>query len=327
DADLGEITVGEIPSGESGFSDGQGVKITTARGQVELLLFPSLEVGESMILMRASVRSTGPGASVGLAALDGSMDGSIATNIPANSRIFQDGYHLMALVYNPPGTSVIPVFQVANLTGFGNVTVYLDNLEVYVLPEDGCVSNEMLWSAEYDSDAGTCAPDLVQMSEINSIEEFAEYPGGFIDADPGQLVVGEIPLGEGGFSDGQGAKITVARGQVELLLFPSLEVGEDTIFMRASVRSTGAGASVGFAALDGSMDGSIATNIPANSRIFQDEYDRMVLIYDPPETTVIPVFQVANLAGFGNVTVYLDNLEIYVLPEGGCVSNSVLYGD
>lgn len=78
--------------------------------------------------------------------------------------------------------------------------------------------------------------------------------------------------------------------------------------------------------MDEVLYGSIAINIPANSRIFQNQYHRMVLVYDPPGTTVAPVFQVANLAGLGSVSVYLDNLEIYVLPEEGCVSNRMLYG-
>ncbi|HPO10252.1 MAG TPA: hypothetical protein PLZ55_16380 [bacterium] len=79
------------------------------------------------------------------AALDGSMDGSTATNIPANSGIFADGYHRMVLLYEPPGESIVPVVQVANLPGTENVLIYLDNLEVYLLPKEGCVPNGLLY--------------------------------------------------------------------------------------------------------------------------------------------------------------------------------------
>ncbi len=39
------------------------------------------------------------------------------------------------------------------------------------------------------------------------------------------------------------------------------------------------------------------------------------------------MFQVANLPGTENVLIYLDNLEIYLLPQEGCVPNGLLYGE
>ncbi|MFH1740451.1 MAG: protease inhibitor I42 family protein [bacterium] len=162
--------------------------------------------------------------------------------------------------------------------------------------------------------------------QLDSAQEFAEFPGGFGNALPGAVFVGGIPVGEG-FTDGQGAQIITAPGQVELLVFPTLDVGEDMVLIRVSVQSTGGGAAVALAALDGSMDGSIATNIPANSAVFLDEYDRMVLVYDPPGTTIMPVVQVANQPGQQDVSVYLDNLEIYLLPRDVSIPSNLLYGE
>jgi len=116
-------------------------------------------------------------------------------------------------------------------------------------------------------------------------------------------------------------------GQLELLVFPTLDIGENVALIRLSVYSIGSGAAVGLGALDGSSDGSIATNIPANSGIFEDGYHRMVLLYDPPGNTIVPLFQVANLPGTENVLIYVDNLEIFLLPKEGCVPNSLLYGE
>ncbi|HPO09400.1 MAG TPA: hypothetical protein PLZ55_12080, partial [bacterium] len=137
-------SVGEIPEGSEGFTDGQGATISTNPGQLELLVFPTLDIGENAALIRLSVQSIGAGAAIGLGALDGSNDGSIATNIPANSGVFEDGYHRLVLLYDPPGNSIVPVVQVANLPGTENVLVYLDNLEIYLIPADANVPGRLL---------------------------------------------------------------------------------------------------------------------------------------------------------------------------------------
>ena len=162
---------------------------------------------------------------------------------------------------------------------------------------------------------------------MDSADEFTRYPGGFDGNPPGSVAVGAIPPGGPMMTDGNGVTIITAPGQLELLLFPTLDIGDNLVFMRASVQSVGKKAVIALAVLDGSMDGSIATNIPANSAIFEGGYDRMVLLYDPPGSTIIPVIQVSNLTGEENVLVYLDNLEIYLLPKEGSVPNALLHGD
>lgn len=137
-------------------------------------------------------------------------------------------------------------------------------------------------------------------------------------------MLGSIPP-EPPYSDGQAATVFAGPGGVELLMFPSLHVGENAALIRVCVQSVGAGASVGLAALDGTMDGSIATVIPANSGIYQGRYHRMVLLYDPPGTTIAAVLQVANLPGQEIAMVYFDNLEVYLLPRGEVIPTDLLY--
>lgn len=130
----GTAEFGTIPGPEEGFTDGTGITITVDPGEVQLILFPAVEVGNMLVMISASVQSTAPGASLALAGLDSSMDGSIATNIPANSDIYMESYHRMILGFNPKGPNVMPVFQVANLAGTDPVQVYLDNIEVFTAP-------------------------------------------------------------------------------------------------------------------------------------------------------------------------------------------------
>jgi len=151
--------------------------------------------------------------------------------------------------------------------------------------------------------------------EFDALDEFSEFPGGFDGYAPGTVEIGVLPGPNGDFTDGTGARVTTGPDAVELLLFPSLEVGDDIVLMRMSVQASAAGAHVALAVLDGSMDGSIATNIPANSQIFMESWDRMLLLYDTPGTSIIPVVQVANLGNTVPVQVNLDNLEIYRIPR------------
>ncbi|MGI6456260.1 MAG: Kelch repeat-containing protein [bacterium] len=151
-------------------------------------------------------------------------------------------------------------------------------------------------------------------STLDFMDEFTRLPGGFGGLPPGNLTVGEIPA-KWGYSDGKGVTVTVQPGQVEMLYFPQLNVGENIALLRVSLQADAAGAAIGLAALDGSQDGSVATNIPANSDIFMGDYHRNVLIYDPPSDVLSPIVQVSNLGNSVPVTVYIDNLELYLLPR------------
>jgi len=100
-----------------------------------------------------------------------------------------------------------------------------------------------------------------------------------------------------------------------LLLLPTLEVGDHMVIMRVSVKASGAGSQIALAAMDGSWDGSIATFVPANSANYMDEYKRMVLVMDPPGTTIMPILQVFNNQGHVAEQVFFDRLELYLVPK------------
>jgi len=166
---------------------------------------------------------------------------------------------------------------------------------------------------------------------LESMDEFTEHPGGFGDAPAGDVRIGSIPEDPDGLSDGHGALITVCNGQVELLMFPALDVGDNAVLIRAFVRSTSRGAEIALAGLDGSMDGSIGTNVCADSGVYGNEYHRMVLLYDPHGTTVSPIIQVASVPDRQPtstlfVTVYVDNVEVFLISNDASVPGYLFVG-
>lgn len=149
---------------------------------------------------------------------------------------------------------------------------------------------------------------------LDSADEFTRISGGFDGYAAGKVEMGAIPE-TNGFSDGQGATITVAKNQVELLLFPTMDVGDNMVLLRAAVQSDNTGAAISLAGLDGSMDGSIGTNQSADSAMYMDKYNRMIVTYDPPGNTYTPLIQVANFGNLLPVSVNVDTIEIFLLPK------------
>lgn len=174
----------------------------------------------------------------------------------------------------------------------------------------------------------TPIPNLepIKKYKIDAETEFTRLSGGFIEppAQGGDVFIGEIPREDSDRTDGHGAMIITSPGELELLMFPTIEVGDNVVLIRVFVHSSGGDATIALACLDGSMDGSIATNIPANSHIFQDRYHRMFVLFDPPGNSVTPVFQVSNLNGDQTLVVYMDNLEIYSLPKGVGIPSNII---
>ena len=156
-------------------------------------------------------------------------------------------------------------------------------------------------------------PELTAF-DCNSAEQITAVPGGFNSYPEGISEIGALPDADGLLTDGTGLVVTCKPGSVQLVMLPTVEVGERIVLISATVRTTAAGASVGLAGIDASMDGSIATNIPANSDIYMGEYKRILLGFSPKGTSITPAFQLANLAGETTVTAYLDNVEIFTAP-------------
>ncbi len=140
--------IGPIPSDNAyeGATNGRGLSVTVKPGEGATFWGPYQTIEQKVpLLIRVNARATGPGASVALAALDGSFDGSIATLIPADSASLTGAYKRMAIVYKPPTNTIVPLLQVvANGSVTDPVTVYLDNLEIIPLPPGTLIPSEAL---------------------------------------------------------------------------------------------------------------------------------------------------------------------------------------
>ena len=143
-APAGSVTLGEIPWQMSDYTDGFGAIITTGPGEVEILQFPEIDAGDSMVLIQISIYSDRE-TSVTLAAIDGAMDGSHIANTPAYTALNPNQYNRLSITYDPPGSTVIPILQTANPTGFDTAKTYIDNLKIYLLPKTALIPVSLLY--------------------------------------------------------------------------------------------------------------------------------------------------------------------------------------
>ncbi len=162
---------------------------------------------------------------------------------------------------------------------------------------------------------------------FNSVNEFGREPGGFGSLPEGMTTVGPIPGNPTDSSNGFGGIITTAPGQVELLTFPQVEVEDELIAVRLTVRTTAPNATLTLAVIDSAGDGTLSLNTQVDSGQHVDNFSRMVALIQPKSRRVFPVFQVANIPGSQTVTTYIDELEIFVLPKDSNVRNSFLAGE
>jgi pre-peptidase len=321
----GSVSVGLLPANINEITDGKGATLSVAPGEVMLLQFPQVETGGGLILVRALVASNGPGASVALGALNGSLDGSIATNFPADSNVLFNRYEWMTLVYEAPADTVIPVFQLANTQGEQAVDLYLDNIEIYQIPKGVSIPSWLLGASASQEAAPSFPPLPAQTFNLLSAGEYNEQPGGFLQSPAGSVSVGDIPVPESIISDGIGATLDVAAGEVELLLFPTIETEDDLVLIRARIKSSGSGASIAVVGVDGSFDGSLASHIDMDSGLYENNYQWLTFTYYPPSGTVAPIVQLAGGAETSGVSVYLDTLEVYRFPKNCPIPTVLLY--
>lgn len=131
---LGTALLTSIPTDTSfpGATNGTGLKVNLQPGQAIMIWNPSpIAVSDqSPLLFRVTARSSGPGAAVALAALDGSFNGSVATNQSTDSAILSTGYKRLTMLYKPPSNQVVPILQVT-ATGNQTVEIVFDNFEIY----------------------------------------------------------------------------------------------------------------------------------------------------------------------------------------------------
>ena len=132
----GSVSFGPVPTDNvfEGATDGTGMSMTVAPGEVALVYGSAIEA-DSPVLLSVAVRSTGGGVQIALAAMDASGDGSSGVQLANDSSLYSEKWQILTMVHNPPGDSFYPIVQAANLAGTEPVTIYFDNLEVYALAE------------------------------------------------------------------------------------------------------------------------------------------------------------------------------------------------
>ncbi|MFB3786329.1 MAG: formylglycine-generating enzyme family protein [bacterium] len=124
--------------------DQQGLAVTVKPNEVAFLhTISAVDTLGGPAMLRMTVRASAPEASVALAALRGDLnggngvDGSIATHIPATAADFVNMERRIVLLYEPDnGHFMTPVIQVAATGLAGEVTVYIDKLEILKLDEE-----------------------------------------------------------------------------------------------------------------------------------------------------------------------------------------------
>lgn len=319
-------------------SDKKGLVINVQPGQVTFIFSQaSFNTEGHPVLLRMSVRSDSPGAQVALVALKGGMssgtvDGSIATHIPASAASMMTQERQMTLLYEPDGLNTInPAIQVASSSPTDPATILIDRLEIYkVRPTsafpialfDKNADMNPITVAEVSPPA---APAVVYEFDQATLQanNWKEIPGGFLGATagfilPSGLTGSQIPSSV----DKKGLVFLSRTGDVNFI-FAGAPV--DTlgfpVMLRATVQTDNQNAQVALVALRGDLnsptggvDGSIATLIPANSAGMAGQERKLTLIYEPDQgTTITPAFQVAGVGVQAQVTVYLDKIEVYRL--------------
>lgn len=180
---------------------------------------------------------------------------------------------------------------------------------------------------EDDGSNGQTDNTLLKVYEFNQAEYISNWkfiPGGFTGAEPGVLVP-EFNLRRviPSSSDNAGLTIIVNPGQVALIhTNETVDSGGSPVLFRLTARSVSDNGALALAALQGSLingdglDGSIATNIPADTNRIMDSEGRILLLYQPgSETKFTPVIQLASTSNDFHETVFLDKLEIFKLDD------------
>lgn len=315
--------------------DRKGLLLSVQPGQVAFVYaLNDFDTQGYPVLLRMTVRSDAPGAQAALVALRGdlaggvSVDGSIATHIPANSGAFSAGERQSTLLYQPGGANILtPAIQLAAPPQGGPVNLLVDRLELYRLePGDAIPVSLLDFNAQTRSPAPLAdapQPDTLHGFGQNTLagNGWADVPGGFIGAAPGIVLPvsfepGQIPSS----ADGRGVSV-ISRANDVTFIHPAApaQTNGNPVLLRAVVQSDSLNVQVALVALKGNLsngagvDGSIATHIPFDAQSFLNRERALTLIYQPDEGgPVTPALQVAGLAG-GQSSVMIDRLETYVL--------------
>ncbi len=178
-----------------------------------------------------------------------------------------------------------------------------------------------------DPVVGEVEPIRVYEFDLNTLDDngWAEQPGGFTPGTPAGFVLPIIftsdPIPTS--LDNKGLAIKVRSGDVAMIFASEpVQTNGHPVLFRMNVSADAANAAVWIAGLKGALssfqevDGSIGYTNPQNCGAFLNQERRLTLVYQPGGSQLItPIIQVAGLDG-GQVTVYVDRFEIFILEPG-----------
>ncbi len=151
--DSGDVIVSKLPANSIPSSeDNLGLAMTVMGDEVALVYsVKPFDSDGKPVLLRLSVRATGPDATLTLACLKGGIqtqtDGSVATHSPATAQSFVKNERTIVLIYQPDDEEPInPIIQVAGIGAKTKTTVYIDRLEAYVIEKSGSYLGELFYS-------------------------------------------------------------------------------------------------------------------------------------------------------------------------------------
>jgi len=337
----GEASLGVIPpSPGSSASDGHGLRIICDPGEVQMIQsLPVTNVGSNPVLIRCMAQATTGGGQFALAGIDGSFDGSAAALIPHDTQYMANAYKRVAMIYDPTSSDTISVIlQLYNpATSTEPVTVYVDNLEIIpLLPGTAIEPNDILIGGGDVNPAPL--PVLPKPTPVHvynfaqgTVEAagFAQVPGGFLaGSTPGLSSISSIPFGwTSPSADNRGVMFTCNPGEIQLIMAsPAIGVGQQPTLIRMTARASSGEGTFALAALDGSLDGSIAYDIPASTAYMTGGFTQAAMLYEPTKTdSAVVVLQLAVPAtASGPVSVYVDQIEVIPFVPGTLLEASDL---
>lgn len=146
-----EIVYSEIPKFNAfvDATDGRGAIVTAAPGQGVMIIGETIHTTNAAMI-RCSVRSNAPSVAVTLAIIDAGEYQFISTTTPNNGAFFEGQYKRLSGFFVPPSTGFRPLIQVLNTGSSQTATVYLDNLDVYLLDSERFYNARFLDGDEND---------------------------------------------------------------------------------------------------------------------------------------------------------------------------------
>ncbi len=310
--------------------DGKGLSVTVQPGQVTFLYtLDALQTGDSPVLLRLYARASSSTAQIGLVALKGSpglWDGSLGVMLPNTTKHAVNQEIREVLLYQPDDEGLItPAIQVLGLPSDYNTTVFFDRLEV--LPINHPVFSSTGFSC--DSTFGQIPePVLLYRNDFSAalLEQngWNEIPGGFTGMEAGGIRCGDFTTDRFISSqDRKGITITVRSGQVELLYAAqAIDTDGYPLLLKMNVRADSPDVAIALGALKGDLvtnqyvDDSIAYQIPVDANAFIRQERQIVIIYEPDEGSLVtPIIQTAAAVNAGNVHVFIDSIEVYILDK------------